>query len=673
MASEDDWMAELDELEQEKKAAKAATITPVIPATPKIRKPIQAAPEKWQFEEADFEGLSTAQRKKLEKVTKDDHSYFDMERLGTNLRSPICCILGHVDTGKTKLLDQIRKTNVQDNEAGGITQQIGATFFPQDKLIEMCKVVSAKTEVKLPGLLIIDTPGHESFNNLRSRGASMCDIAILVVDIMHGLEPQTRESIGILKSRKVPFVIALNKIDRLYGWKSTNWETFKKLKDKQSDNTMAEFYSRWEQISIELSTEGLNTKLWWENKDIKSYISVIPTSAHTGEGIPDLLFMLTGMTQVRMAKALTYKDEVECSLLEVKQVEGHGTTIDVILVNGELFEGDKIVVCGLNGPIVTTIKTLMTPRPMKEIRVKANYLQHKKLRAAMGIKISAMDLEDAVSGTSVFKVMDDEDIPRLSEEVQKDMTNIFTSVDSSGIGVYVQASTLGSLEALLSFLKDSKIPVFAVNIGPITKLDVKKASTMREVGHPELCVMLAFDVKISRDAESEAKKMGVQIFSADIIYHLFDKFIAFRKEQLAEKKEEMKREAVFPVVCNILKGHVYNRGGNDAIICGLRVIDGVLKIETPLIVPEREFKKVGRITSIKHGDKDVTEATKGMEVSVKIEGEKVTVGRDLFEEDELVSQISRSSINCLKTYFKDDMEKDYWKLIIKLKKLLKIL
>merc|ERR1739838_1528 len=490
---------------------------------------------------------------------------------------------------------------------------------------------------------------------------------------MHGIEPQTQESISILKNRKVPFVVALNKIDRLYDWKSTNWESFKKLKEKQSENTMAEFYSRWDEIYNQLAAEGLNTKLWWENKDIKSYISVIPTSAHTGEGIPDLLFMLTGMTQVRMAKALTYKEEVECSLLEVKQIDGHGTTIDVILVNGELYEGDKIVVCGLNGPIVTTVKTLMTPRPMKEIRVKTNYLQHKKLRAAMGIKISANDLEDAVSGTSVFKVTNDEDIPRLCEEVQKDMTNIFTTVDSSGTGVYVMASTLGSLEALLSFLKDSKIPVFAVNIGNMTKLDVKKASTMRELGHPELSVMLAFDVKVTKDAETEAKKMGVTIFSADIIYHLFDKFIAFRKEQMAEKKEEMKKEAVFPVICSLLKGHIYNRGGNDAIICGLKVTEGVLKLDTPLCVPDREFKKIGRITSIKNGDKDLTEATRGMEVSVKIEGEKVTVGRDLFEEDQLVSIISRSSINCLKTYFKDEMEKENWKLIMKLKKLFKVM
>ena len=225
-------------------------------------------------------------------------------------------------------------------------------------------------EFKIPGLLVIDTPGHESFTNLRSRGSSLCNIAILVIDIMHGLEPQTIESIGLLKQRKTPFIVALNKIDRIYGWKTIKDNPVRDSLAQQDPKVIAEFEQRLEAAKLALAEQGLNSELYWKNSDVRKFVSIIPTSAVTGEGVPDLLMLLVKLPQERLSERLMYLSELEATVLEVKVIEGHGTTIDVILSNGILHEGDRIVVCGLNGPIVTNIRALLTPQPMRELRVK---------------------------------------------------------------------------------------------------------------------------------------------------------------------------------------------------------------------------------------------------------------------------------------------------------------
>ena len=438
-----------------------------------------------------------------------------------DLRSPICCVLGHVDTGKTKLLDYIRRTNVQHGEAGGITQQIGASFFPVEAVLEKTKSLNSmlkkQLEIKVPGLLVIDTPGHESFTNLRSRGSALCDISILVVDIMHGLEPQTRESIKLLKQRKCPFIVALNKIDRLYDWKPIKDAPFEVTFKKQQDYVKAEFDKRIQSVMLQLSEQGLNANLYTKNKDFLRNVSLVPTSAHTGEGIPDLLLLMVQLTQRHMSQKLAYTDELRCTVLEVKKVEGHGITIDVILVNGTIKEGDTILICGLNGPIVTQVRALLTPQPLKELRVKAEYVHHKSIKAAQGIKISAHNLEDAVPGTAMYVLKDGDNIEQLREDVMSELGTMVSRTQSD-MGVCVQASTLGALEALLSFLKDSKIPVSTVGVGTVHKKDIMRVIGIKEK-NPKYAVMLCFDVVISPEAQDIADKEEIKIFTADIIYH----------------------------------------------------------------------------------------------------------------------------------------------------------
>lgn len=673
---------EAEEEEKEKKPTQPVPSTKSNGAKPASKRVEDEDDSEDDSEEDEDQSMAKqlAQKRKEEAAARRQKQLEDAKAAASinDLRSPICCILGHVDTGKTKLLDKIRQTNVQEGEAGGITQQIGATYFPMEAIKQKTQVVNqdGKMEFKVPGLLVIDTPGHESFTNLRSRGSSLCNIAILVIDIMHGLEQQTIESIQLLRDRKTPFIVALNKIDRLYGWAAVPNNGFKDSLSRQKKAVQNEFKDRLEKTIVALQEQGLNSALFYENKNVGKYVSLVPTSAHTGEGIPDMLKLLVSLTQQRMAEKLMYISELECTVLEVKVIEGLGTTIDVVLSNGYLREGDRIVLCGLNGAISTTVRALLTPQPLKEMRIKGSYVHHKEVKAALGVKIAANDLEHAIAGSRLLVVGPDDDEEDLEEEVMSDLEQLFSKVSTTGAGVAVQASTLGALEALLEFLRTSKIPVATISIGPVYKRDVMRAGTMLEK-HKEFAVMLCFDVKIDKDAQAYADDVGVKIFTADIIYHLFDAFTAHQAESLAQKKRESAADAVFPCILNPVA--VFNK--KDPIVVGVDVVEGSLKIGTPICAVKKnpttgevETINLGRVTSIELNHKAINIVKKGQpSVAVKIEGpNQPTYGRHLEEKDTLYSLISRKTIDTLKTHFRDDVSKEDWQLIINLKKVFNI-
>lgn len=573
---------------------------------PSRGKEVQGSESEEESEESSEDEETTAaqaaealRKKQAAERREKAHEAAMAARSKDNLRSPICCILGHVDTGKTKLLDKIRQTNVQEGEAGGITQQIGATYFPVDSIKQKTQVVNRDDsfEFKVPGLLVIDTPGHESFSNLRSRGSSLCNIAILVVDIMHGLEPQTLESMKLLRDRKTPFIVALNKIDRLYGWKKVDNNGFQESLALQNKGVQNEFAKRLADTKVAFAEQGFNSELYYENKSMAKFVSLVPTSAHTGEGIPDMLKLIIQLTQERMVGSLMYLSEVQCTVLEVKAIEGFGMTIDVILSNGILREGDRIVLCGVDGAITTNIRALLTPAPLKELRLKSAYVHNKEVKAALGVKISAPNLEGAIAGSRLMVVGPDDDESDIEAEVESDLGALFSRVEKSGRGVTVQASTLGSLEALLDFLKASKIPVANVGIGPVYKRDVMNCGTMLEK-NKEYAVMLCFDVKVDKEAQQYADEQGIKIFTADIIYHLFDAFTKHMELIVEKKKEESKLLAVFP--CVLTPVAVFNKTG--PIVVGVDVVEGNLKLHTPIaavkqnpVTGVKEIVSLGRV------------------------------------------------------------------------------
>lgn len=595
------------------------------------------------------------------------------------LRSPICCILGHVDTGKTKLLDKIRQTNVQEGEAGGITQQIGATYFPIEAIKKRTGLLaeSQSLEVNVPGLLIIDTPGHESFTNLRSRGSSLCNIAILVIDITAGLEAQTLESLNLLKSRKTPFLVALNKVDRIYDWVPQPNAPIRDTLAKQGSAVRAEFEERLSKIKLALAEQGMNAEIYYKNRDFRKNLAIVPTSAVTGEGVPDLLMLIIQLTQKMMSDDLRYVSGLlECTVLEVKVVEGLGTTVDCVLSNGVLREGDRIAICGLNGPIITNVRALLTPQPLREMRVKGQYQHHRMVTAAIGVKISAPDLEGAVAGCRLLRIEPGMSDLAVAEQVMADLATLLNSVDKTEAGVCVQASTLGSLEALLQFLRDMKIPVSGINIGPVHKRDVIRASTIMDRA-PEYAAILAFDVKIEREAQDVAAEMGVKIFSADIIYHLFDRFTAYMKDREEQRKKELADQAVFPCALKIVPGCIFN--ARDPIVMGVNVTEGTLRVGTPLCVigPDGATVNLGRVISLEVNHKAVPHLRRGTtSVAIRIEpppGEAPKAfGRHFKESDEVFSRLTRTSIDVLKDHFRGDLDKEDWVLVIRLKKLLGI-
>ncbi len=590
-------------------------------------------------------------------------------------RSIITCIMGHVDTGKTKMLDKIRGTNVQDGEAGGITQQIGATFIPKDTLLQKMGLLANKEEfnINVPGLLMIDTPGHEAFANLRSRGSRLCDIAIVNVDLVHGLEQQTLQSISMLKEVGTRFIISLNKIDRLYGWKSTPDRNIREALAEQDENTLGEFNTRLEGIITQIMELGFNAKLYWENDSIEDTINICPTSAITGEGIGDILFNIVDYSQNYLSEQITWEEEIKCVVMESTVTEGFGNTIDVILINGELSVGNRIIVSTTDGPVETIIRNILTPPPNRESRIKSEYIHHKSIKGAIGIKIVANKISKTLAGTPVIPINSSDEKESLIQQAQEAISQS-EMIELQSHGLVVHASTLGSLEALLQFLRvecSPPIPVSQVTIGPVLKKDVVKISIINDKLSQEFKTILAFNVEVDEEAVKEAEILGIKIFTAEIIYHLFDQFIKYKEEIITRQREQARPLAVFPCELKILPNCIFNKKG--PLVFGVEVINGNLHLGTPLSTPDGTV--IGKVIGIQNDHKDVNIGKKGMSVCIKVDNQEnptISYGRHFDHTKPLYSKITRESINVIKEHFKKDITPEDFNLLVNLKRIFRI-
>lgn len=551
------------------------------------------------------------------------------------LRQPIVVVLGHVDSGKTSLLDNIRGTAVQAREVGGITQHIGASFLPVETIKEITGPLYAKlakAESAIPGLLVIDTPGHEIFANLRTRGGSAADIAIVVVDVNKGFEAQTIESMDILKKRRVPFVIALNKVDMVAGWRTSTRFISEDVK-RQDVAVQTLLDEKVYSVVGMLSRLGYQSEAFWRVKDFTKEVAIVPVSARTGVGIPELLAVLVGLTQQYMGKKLERhtKDAARGIVLEFSEETGLGPSANIILLDGVLHQGDSIVIGKRDGAVSTRIKALLLPKPLDEMRdPRDKFKQVNEVIAAAGLKITSPDLEGVLAGSPVYvynnrQRKSKEELDGLKSLVESEVKNAIVS-NTQTSGVVLKCDTIGSLEAIVDLLKKANVAIRMADIGNITRRDVVEAAAVRE-NDRYLGVLLGFNVKVLEDAQKEAQDRGVKIFNEQIIYNLvrsYTDWVAYQREH-----EELIMFNELPPICKFqfLKGFIFRR--NDPAVFGAEILVGRLRQKVHMV--NEEGKKVGTVHQIQESGKAIEEATAGMQVAVSVK--EPTIGRQINEGD----------------------------------------
>ena len=570
------------------------------------------------------------------------------------LRQPVVVVLGHVDSGKTSLLDKIRGTAVQSREVGGITQHIGASYFP----IETIKKITgklfdnlSKSENPVPGLLVIDTPGHEVFANLRMRGGSAADIAIVVVDVNKGLEAQTIESLDILKNRKVPFVIALNKIDQISGWKKNKAILIAEQLKLQEPSILTFLDEKIYTVVGALSRLGYSSEAFWRVKDFTKELAIVPVSASVGTGIPELLAVLVGLAQQYMSKRLErHETETKGIVLEVNDEVGLGPSANIILLDGTLKQGDRIVVGKKDSVTTTKIKALLLPKPLDEMRDPRDKFRHVDMViAAAGLKITSPDLDGVLAGSPLYVVKNQDDEEKLKASVDTEIRSAIIQTESNG--VILRCDTIGSIEAITELLKKENIPIRAADLGNITRRDILSAAAVREKDR-YLGVVLGFNVKVLEEAEKEAFERKIKIFNEKIIYNLVRSYSEWVDYEKLHSDSIIFNE--IPPICKFqfMKGYVFRR--NDPAVFGAEILVGKLRQKVSVI--SEDGKRIGVVHQIQNEGKNLDIADSGMQVALSIKGP--TIGRQINEGDIFYTDLNSREARLLIERFPERLNED---------------
>ena len=561
------------------------------------------------------------------------------------LRQPIISVLGHVDHGKTSLLDYIRRSKLVAKEAGGITQHIGATEIPKADIVKIVKGFIPESAIKIPGLLFIDTPGHKAFTSLRKRGGSISDIGILVVDLNEGFKPQTIEAIEILKSMKTPFIIAANKTDNLSGWNSQGSKKLLENIDSQRQDVIYKLEEKVYELVAKVSEFGYDSDRFDRIDDFTKKIAIVPISAKTGEGITELLSTLVGLTQKYMEKKLTIENEniSRGVILEVKDYVGLGKTIDVILYDGVMKTDDIVLALDTDGVQRSKLKSILKPNELKEIRdASTKFNTIKEVYAAAGVKLSCPEFVDIKAGMPIItlrKTASAEEIETYTKELEKQNAEI--NIENADEGVLIKADTLGSLEAISFILKEHNIPVRRAKIGKITKGDIMDVSVDLET-NPKNALLLNFSQKIDEEIIELAKKSNVTVLSNEIIYKLIDDSVIWLENKEKEILRKKLESLTMPFKIKILRNCIF-RASNPAIV-GVETTAGTAKPQIELMTSYG--KRVGTIKTIK--DKDETLKELKLKSSAAVSIDDLIIGRHANEDDNLYVFMGEENFRNLK-------------------------
>lgn len=574
------------------------------------------------------------------------------------IRQPIICVMGHVDHGKTTLLDKIRSTAMVAKEAGGITQHIGASEVPIEVIKKICSEMQnfSAESIKIPGLLFIDTPGHEAFTNLRRRGGSVADLAILVIDITKGFEPQTVEAIRILREYKTPFIVAANKIDMITGWINSKSKSLQTAMKQQNSQVIEALNKKVYEVVGKLGEMGFSSDLYSNVTDFRQEISIVPVSAKTGEGVAELLMLATGLSQrfLEMKLNIEVNGKGRGSILEKKEDRGLGFVIDVILYDGTLHVNDTIAFATSEGKVETTkIKALLKPKPLSEIRDSSNKFDYlDKVSAASGVRIGANNLDYAMPGSPVIQVVDDS----YAKEISSEIGSVFAT---SKVGVILKADSIGSIEAISKLLDEQGVSISKKGIGNVSKRDVMDAFAMNAI-NPMDSIILAFNVGIDKDAEDAVFASNIKIIRSEIIYKLVDDCVAAREGMRLNRAKAIEEKITLPFQIEVLP-HACFRASHPAIF-GVRVVAG--RVKQGAHAMSDEGVPVGKIRGIQNEKTPMTMAKANDEVAISMD--EPTFGRQVKEGQMLYSKLSLEDIKMLQgemSYLISDEEKDLVKRI----------
>ncbi|PWB86185.1 translation initiation factor IF-2 [Methanobrevibacter woesei] len=568
------------------------------------------------------------------------------------IRSPIVSVLGHVDHGKTTLLDYIRGSTIADKEAGGITQHIGATEIPNDTIEDICGNFISKLAIKdlIPGLFFIDTPGHAAFTSLRKRGGALADLAVLIVDINDGFKPQTFEALNILKMYKTPFIVVANKIDMIFGWESHENASFKESFNQQAQSVKQELENKVYEIVGTLYKEGFQSERFDRVSDFASQISIIPISAKSGEGIIEVLAMLLGLAQEYLTEQLEIHEDAPAkgTVLEIKEETGLGMTIDAIIYDGVLRTNDELALMSSSNEVLTTnIRSILRPLPLEEMRdSKKKFKKVDEVVAAAGIKIAAPNLDDVVSGSPLRVVNEEEDV---KEEILKEIEDI--TIDTEDEGILVKADTLGSLEAIVKLLKELNIPIRSADIGDVNRRDIINSSIALEEDDAHGAI-IAFNVGVHPNSLEDLNKSDVRLFEGDVIYQIIEEY-----EEWIKQKEEAKKKAFYDAIVKPAKFMVLPklifRQSKPAIV-GIESLSGTLKQGQKLVNKNGEI--VGSIASMEDKGETLPDITRGQRVAMAIKD--AIVGKHFDEGDELFVDVPEKHYKFIEREFKDKLTED---------------